>query len=112
MVSQTGSEKLAEQVAEQIRKVPAGKVITYADIANALGMAGAHRALATHFTAAVRAGDYRQVPYHRLVLAGGRLGAWHDEAFQERLTREGHTFVGTGNNRRIAGFEEKRFRHR
>jgi methylated-DNA-[protein]-cysteine S-methyltransferase len=55
-----------------LRRVPAGRVITYGDLARAAGRPGAARAAGT----IMRTAGVPGLPYHRVIAAGGRLGGY------------------------------------
>lgn len=78
-----------ERVYEEVRRIPRGKVATYGQIARRLGAPRASRAVG--YALRRCPGD---VPWHRVVGAGGRISA-HDGALrqEQRLTAEGVTFA-------------------
>lgn len=55
-----------------VRRIPAGKVATYGDIAAIAGQPRAARAVGT----LMRTTKVPGLPYHRVVAAGGRLGGY------------------------------------
>jgi len=74
-----------------IRKVPRGKVATYGDIAYAAGFPGAARQVAWALHA-----HGHELPWQRIVGAGGRilLGGEHGFEQRMRLEQEGVRFIG------------------
>ena len=84
-----------ERVAEVVREVPEGRVVTYGDVAGALGS----RSVARHVGWALsRLGD--AVPWHRVVNGRGQISYRGDDARGEvqrrRLEAEGITFDPEG----------------
>jgi len=73
-----------------IAKVPRGKVITYGQVAEAAGFPGAARLTVW----ALQGGD--ELPWHRVVAAGGRIALPGSEGREQRLRLqlEGVTFRG------------------
>jgi O-6-methylguanine DNA methyltransferase len=88
------------------RRIPAGRVATYGDVAAAAGAPRAARAVGNIMRTARAPG----VPYHRVIAAGGRLGGYGGSEGLKRalLVAEGITVSGT----RVRDFERKRFRFR
>jgi O-6-methylguanine DNA methyltransferase len=95
-----------------VRRIPAGRVATYGDVAEAAGQPGAARAVGTIMRNCREPG----VPCHRVVAAGGRLGGFGSSPQLKRslLAAEGVRVVGrsirqfadvrwTGWGRRSAG---------
>ena len=89
-----------------VRRIPAGKVATYGDVAEAAGAPRAARAVGNIMKGCSAAG----VPCHRVVAAGGRLGGYGGSEGLKRalLQAEGLTVSGT----RIREFDRKRFIYR
>lgn len=79
------------EMLRQVRKVPRGKVATYADVAYAAGHPGAARqvAWALHSESA-------GLPWHRIVGAGGKILLSGEQGFEQRmrLQAEGIGFLG------------------
>jgi O-6-methylguanine DNA methyltransferase len=88
-------------VLRRVRAVPAGRVTTYGDVADAVGRPGAARAVG----AVLQAGDAPGVPYHRVVGAGGRVAGGGARERARRLRAEGLR-VTEG---RVAGFSRVRW---
>ena len=86
-----------DRVRSAVLAIPAGRVATYGDVAEAAGRPGAARAVGT-----IMATRGAGVPAHRVVAAGGALGGYggHDAEKAALLRAEGITVVG----RRIRGF--------
>jgi len=62
----------AARVLNLVRRIPPGRVATYGDIARLAGHPGAARAVGNIMRTARRP----DVPYHRVIAAGGRLGGY------------------------------------
>jgi O-6-methylguanine DNA methyltransferase len=86
-----------------VRRIPAGRVATYGDVAAAAGVPRAARAVGNIMKECSAPG----VPCHRVVGAGGRLGGYGGNEGLKRalLGAEGVSVVGT----RIRDFDRKRF---
>jgi methylated-DNA-protein-cysteine methyltransferase-like protein len=85
-----------DRVAAVVRRIPAGRVATYGDVAAVLGSVR----VARHVGWALAAMDRPDVPWHRVINAQGRISARGDvarvEEQQAKLVSEGVTFDGTG----------------
>jgi methylated-DNA-protein-cysteine methyltransferase related protein len=99
----------AVAVLRAVRDIPRGRVSTYGDVALAAGRPGAARTVGGLLSAATR----RDVPYHRVVGADGRVGGaggpagMSDAGVAERARRtEG---VAVGRDGRISAFAERRW---
>lgn len=83
---ETNITEFQKRCYEKLSQVPAGKVTTYKDLAQALGT-GAHRAVGT----AMNKNPYApEVPCHRVVKSDGTLGeyAFGQEKKKAILTKE------------------------
>jgi len=91
------------RVLSAVRRIPAGKVATYGDVADAAGAPRAARAVGNIMKGCRVAG----VPCHRVVAAGGRLGGYGGSEGLKRalLQAEGITVSGS----RIRELDRKRF---
>jgi O-6-methylguanine DNA methyltransferase len=76
-----------------VRRIPAGRVATYGDVAEAAGHPRAARAVGN----IMRGCSLRDVPCHRVVAAAGRLGGFGGYAGLKRqlLRAEGVQVVGS-----------------
>jgi methylated-DNA-protein-cysteine methyltransferase related protein len=92
-----------ERVYAVVLRVPIGFVTTYGDVAEALGS----RSVARHvgFALAALPPRRREVPWHRVVGAGGRLTLESAGAQRKRLVREGVAIVATKAGERVAEFK-------
>jgi methylated-DNA-protein-cysteine methyltransferase related protein len=88
---------MRNEILATIRKVPRGHVSTYGGIARAAGYPGAARQV----VAALRSAF--DVPWHRIVGAGGAIKLRGDSAIEQRLRleAEGVTFRGRRVNMRV-----------
>jgi len=88
---------MRNEILATIRKVPRGHVSTYGGIARAAGYPGAARQV----VAALRSAF--DVPWHRIVGAGGAIKLRGDSAIEQRLRleAEGITFRGRRVNMRV-----------
>ena len=80
------------RVLTTVRRIPRGKVATYGDVAELAGRPGAARAVGNIMKDCGRP----DVPCHRVVAAGGRLGGYGgNESTKRRLLQaEGVSFSG------------------
>jgi methylated-DNA-[protein]-cysteine S-methyltransferase len=75
-----------------VRRIPAGRVATYGDVAAAAGSPLAHRAVG-NIMRTCRAPD---VPCHRVIAAAGRLGGYGNTELKRALLKaEGVSVVGS-----------------
>lgn len=87
MVSTTRRSEFAAKVLAAVRRIPAGRVATYGDIAALAGSPLAHRAVGTVMRECRDPG----VPCHRVIAAGGALGGYGSflQVKRELLRAEG-----------------------
>ena len=92
------------RVLHLVRRIPPGRVATYGDIARLAGHPGAARAVGNVMRTAKRP----DVPYHRVIAAGGRLGGYGGREALKRalLIAEGVTVVGL----RVRSFDRFRWK--
>jgi O-6-methylguanine DNA methyltransferase len=81
-----------------VRRIPAGRVATYGDVAALAGRPRAWRAVGT----IMRTCRSPTVPCHRVVAAGGRLGGYSDPWRKRQLLQEEGIVVGRRSIRRFA----------
>jgi O-6-methylguanine DNA methyltransferase len=88
-----GATPFAFRVLNLVRRIPPGRVATYGDIARLAGHPGAARAVGNIMRTAKRP----DVPYHRVIAAGGRLGGYGGREALKRalLVAEGVTLAGS-----------------
>ncbi len=89
-----------------VKRIPAGRVATYGDVAVRAGRPRAARAVGNIMRGCTR----RDVPCHRVVAAGGRLGGYGgwDGLKRSLLAAEGIVVSG----KRIRSFDTVRIRWR
>ena len=76
------STAFAARVLSVVRRIPRGKVATYGDVARAAGKPGAARAVGNIMRTCARP----DVPCHRVIAAGGKLGGYGgSEAIKRNL---------------------------
>jgi methylated-DNA-[protein]-cysteine S-methyltransferase len=94
----------SSRVLSVVRRIPAGRVATYGDVAALAGRPRAARAVGN----IMRGCGRRDVPCHRVVAAGGRLGGYGGNELLKRslLVAEGVTVSGS----RIRQLERIRWR--
>jgi O-6-methylguanine DNA methyltransferase len=85
-----------------VSRVPAGRVVTYGDVARLAGKPRAARAVGNIMRQATRPG----LPYHRVVAANGGLGGYSSLALKRSLlAAEGLTVTPS----RVVGFAKVRW---
>ena len=96
----------AARVVRFVRRIPPGRVATYGDIAALAGHPRAGRAVGN----IMRSCGQPDVPCHRVIAAGGRLGGYGGRELLKRslLIAEGIRFSGT----RVRALEQVRWRRR
>lgn len=97
-------DRFTSRVLFVVRRIPPGRVATYGDVAALAGRPRAWRAVG-NIMRACRATD---VPCHRVIAAGGRLGGYGGDVGRKRqlLRAEGVVVSPT----RVRGFEARRWR--
>ncbi len=81
----------SHRVLAVVRRIPAGRMATYGDVARVAGRPGAARAVGT----VMRKCGSPDVPCHRVVAAGGRLGGFGGNLEMKRaLLRAEGAIVG------------------
>jgi O-6-methylguanine DNA methyltransferase len=82
----------SRRVLSIVRRIPPGRVATYGDIAGLAGRPRAARAVGN----IMRGCGRPDIPAHRVIAAGGRLGGYGGEEFLKRslLIAEGVSVVG------------------
>lgn len=76
----------------QVRRIPAGRVATYGDVAYAAGFPGSARQVVW----ALRSASGDGLPWHRVLGAGGEILLPGESGFEQRmrLHNEGVAFIG------------------
>jgi methylated-DNA-protein-cysteine methyltransferase-like protein len=92
----TSPPGLFERVYEIVRGIPRGRVMTYGQVARAVGVTRGARAVGWALAALPRSQE-RRVPWHRVVGASGRISPRAGTGplvQQRRLRAEGVRFLG------------------
>jgi O-6-methylguanine DNA methyltransferase len=95
--------KFRQRVLFAVRRIPAGRVATYGDVAGAAGVPRAARAVGNIMKSCSAPG----VPCHRVVAAGGRLGGYGGSEGLKRALLGAEGVVVSGA--RVREFDRKRF---
>ena len=84
-------DRMFQRMLAEVRRVPRGKVATYGDIAYAAGFPGAARQVAWALH-----GSAHDLPWHRIVGAGGKILCTGEMGLEQRLRleHEGVRFIG------------------
>lgn len=91
------------KVLAAVRRIPAGRVATYGDVAAAAGSPRASRAVGNIMRECRSAG----VPCHRVIAAGGRLGGFGGNLQLKRELLRAEGILVAGN--RVKNFVERRW---
>jgi len=92
-------EERAARIRAAVRRVPRGHVATYGDIAEAAG----ENVTARQAGRALRAaGGAAQLPWHRIVAAGGRIALPGDSGLEQRLRLQAEGVPFSGRRVRIS----------
>jgi len=96
----------ARRVLAILRRIPPGRVVTYGDVARMAGRPGAARAVGN----IMRQADEPNLPYHRVIAAGGRVGGYGGTPGLKAslLSAEGLVV----RRHRVVHFERQRWRGR
>lgn len=87
------------RVLRAVRSIPVGRVATYGDVARLAGRPRAWRAVGT----IMRTCDRPDVPCHRVIGSGGRLGGYGgNEAMKRALLQAEGLVVSNGRVRRFS----------
>src|SRR6476660_7943888 len=88
------AQPFQDRVLTVVRRIPPGRVATYGDVAAMAGRPRAARAVGNVMKTCGR----RDVPCHRVIAAGGRLGGYGGNELLKRalLVAEGITVAGSG----------------
>jgi methylated-DNA-[protein]-cysteine S-methyltransferase len=92
----------AHRVLNVVRRIPAGRVATYGEVAALAGREGAARAVGN----IMKGCDRPDVPCHRVIAAGGRLGGYGGSEHIKRslLVAEGVIIKGSRVSMRDFGW--------
>ena len=95
--------EFAARVLTVVRRIPPGRVATYGDVAAVAGRARAARAVGN----IMRECKARDVPCHRVVAAGGRLGGYGGNLELKRALLRAEGVLVSGN--RLKDFAARRW---
>lgn len=103
MAQRAAPTVFTRRVLHVLRRIPAGRVATYGDVARLAGRPGAARAVGQIMGRA----DEPGLPYHRVIAAAGRIGGFggHPEIKAGLLAAEGHAI----RRGRVLNFVERRW---
>jgi methylated-DNA-protein-cysteine methyltransferase related protein len=87
-----------ERAIEIIKNIPAGRVMTYGQIAN---LSGSPRAARQVVRILHSMSKKHQLPWHRVINSKGEIGIQDDESFQEQVLSLQAEGVEISNNRYI-----------
>src|SRR5712691_5553488 len=96
--------EFSSRVLSVVRRIPAGRVSTYGDVAAAAGRPRAARAVGN----IMRSSSDTSVPYHRVIAAGGKLGGYGRDLNRKRTLLLAEGVVVVRNT--IKDFAAKRYR--
>src|SRR5438309_2020219 len=93
MATTKTAERFKTRVLTVVRRIPPGRVATYADVARMAGRPRAARAVGN----IMRGCSRHDVPCHRVIAAGGRLGGYGGDEVLKRslLVAEGIVIRGS-----------------
>jgi O-6-methylguanine DNA methyltransferase len=93
MAPRRSADPFSHRVLRVVRRIPPGRVATYGDVAAMAGRPRAARAVGNIMKTCGR----RDVPCHRVIAAGGRLGGYGGSEVLKRalLVAEGVVVTGT-----------------
>jgi len=100
------ADEFTARVLSVVRRIPPGRVSTYGDVAAMAGRPRAARAVGNIMKSCGR----RDVPCHRVIAAGGRLGGYGGSEVLKRalLVAEGIVVAGT----KVRELDKVRFKKR
>jgi methylated-DNA-[protein]-cysteine S-methyltransferase len=100
------SSSFVNRVLNAVRRIPTGRVSTYGDVASVAGRPRAARAVGNIMRGCRRP----DIPCHRVVAAGGRLGGYGGSESLKRSLLAAEGIVCSKS--RIVDFDRLRFRRR
>ena len=87
-----------------VRRIPAGRVVTYGDVAAAAGRPRAARAVGN----IMRDTSGQDVPAHRVIAAAGKLGGYGGRIEMKRALLRAEGVLVSGNQ--VRDFNQRRWR--
>lgn len=97
-------DRFASRVLSVVRRIPPGRVATYGDVAAMAGRPRAWRAVGN----IMRECHRPDVPAHRVIAAGGRLGGYGGNEMMKRALLVAEGVIVSGS--RVRGFELVRWK--
>ena len=92
MVAGVTPQEYVEEVLSLVERIPAGKVMSYGAIADALADLSGRNSARQVGTIMARHGG--GVPWHRVVTSAGRMPPGHEQEARQRLLSEGVPLKG------------------
>jgi methylated-DNA-[protein]-cysteine S-methyltransferase len=102
-IDQVEGSQFARRVVSAVRRIPAGRVSTYGDVAAAAGRPKAARAVGN----IMRKCHARDVPCHRVIAAAGQLGGYGGQLELKRALLRAEGVLVSG--KRIRDFGARRW---
>ena len=102
MVACVTPQEYVEEVLSLVERIPAGKVMSYGAIADALADRSGRNSARQVGTIMARHGG--GVPWHRVVTSSGRMPPGHEQEARQRLLSEGVPLKGEHVNMSLASW--------
>ena len=102
MVACVTPQEYVEEVLSLVERIPAGKVMSYGAIADALADRSGRNSARQVGTIMARHGG--GVPWHRVVTSAGRMPPGHEQEARQRLLSEGVPLKGEHVNMSVASW--------
>jgi len=102
MVAGVTPHEYVEEVLSLVERIPAGKVMSYGAIADALADRSGRNSARQVGTIMARHGG--GVPWHRVVTSSGRMPPGHEQEARHRLLSEGVPLKGDHVNMSLASW--------
>jgi len=102
MVAGVTPQEYVEEVLSLVERIPAGKVMSYGAIADALADLSGRNSARQVGTIMARHGG--GVPWHRVVTSAGRMPPGHEQEARQRLLSEGVPLKGDHVNMSLASW--------
>ena len=102
MVACVTPQEYVEEVLSLVERIPAGKVMSYGAVADALADLSGRNSARQVGTIMARHGG--GVPWHRVVTSAGRMPPGHEQEARQRLLSEGVPLKGDHVNMSLASW--------
>jgi len=102
MVACVTPQEYVEEVLSLVERIPAGKVMSYGAIADALADRSGRNSARQVGTIMARHGG--GVPWHRVVTSAGRMPPGHEQEARQRLLSDGVPLKGEHVNMSLASW--------